>query len=1289
MLIIAGETGSGKTTQLPKMCLDAGLAERGKIGCTQPRRVAAMSISRRVAEELRVPWGREVGCKMRFNDDTSRDTKIKFMTDGILLAEIQSDPLLRSYSAIILDEAHERSLNIDFLLGYLQGLLKKRPDLKLIVTSATIDTEAFSQAFGGAPIIQVSGRLWPVEIRHTPLEHYAGPKPPDDFGYIDAALRATEDALIESDFGDVLIFMPTERDIRDTREALEGSLGTGIEVIGLFGRMPAAEQQRIFSPGARRRVIVATNIAETSITLPRIRFVIDAGLSRMSRYNPRTRTKRLPVEDISQSSANQRAGRAGRVQDGICIRLYDADDFEKRPRFTQPEIQRANLAEVILRMKAFRLGEIETFPFLNPPVDAAIRAGYRLLHELGAITDENELTPLGKELARLPLDPTLGRMLLHAREEDVLPEVLVIAAGLSIPDPRERPEEDKEAAATAHRVFADKDSDFLTLLNIWNAAPDAEGRGGSNALRRFCKANYLSQSRMREWRDIYRQLEDAMYDGPGNRPPRGNDAQQGGIRARQTPQNTSRGQNRQDNNARQAHREQQPPAKPQGPPQRLNRAPQKQVPEPESQPADYDYTEIHRSILCGLLGQIAQRQEKNTYKASGNRIVTLFPGSSLYERREKQRKAAPDPKKPAEKSNQSAWIMSGEIVETSQLFARTVANISPDWVLQLGPHLCQFRHTEPHWSAKAGRVLALERVLIHGLEIARRQIDYGKIEPVEATELFIRGALVSEEARLPLRFFEENQKLRDKIETALTRVRSPRAHDLDESLFRFYSARIEGVSSIHDLNRLVQSRIAHEPDFLCASEEELIGGHDTSYDRTLFPDKVSLGNTALPVTYSYNPGEEVDGVTLRIPLPIAAEMTTGQLHWAVPGLRLEQISVLLRALPKSVRKTLMPLDPKIREVAAEFQPGREDFHVALAAHLSRKYRTTITATDWPPQSLPAHLHPRVEIIDQSNKTVAFGRDLTAIQAAVESKGIRSTAWDRAVQRWEKYALSGWTFGDLPEAVVVEDVGGAPLYAYPGLEIRETAVDVRIFRKKEASEAASAAGVRKLGELVLARDLSWLRKELGTLGRGAATGQKQAVGFHDALHQLTAKASPAGPVQLSGDVLQESAYLHLVHHALTLEPISPLTHARFEAMLAAARKDLPALTHRVRELTKQIMEQRQKVLASPKRYAGMEQDVQRLVPGDFLAVTPHSQLPHLLRYLKAVQIRAERAALTPAKDIERMKQLAPFNGWEKRVPAAKKDAFRWMLEEFRVSLFAQELGTAQPVSAQRLNALAVS
>ncbi|MEQ1862970.1 MAG: ATP-dependent RNA helicase HrpA, partial [Chthoniobacteraceae bacterium] len=969
-----------------------------------------------------------------------------------------------------------------------------------------------------------------------------------------------------------------------------------------------------------RRVIVATNIAETSITLPRIRYVIDAGFSRMSRYNPRTRTKRLPVEDISQSSANQRAGRAGRVQDGICIRLYAEEDFEKRPRFTQPEIQRANLAEVILRMKAFRLGDIETFPFLNPPQAAAIRAGYLLLHELGALDDTNELTSLGRELARLPIDPTLGRMLLQARREKALPEMLIIAAGLSVPDPRERPEDAKEAAAAAHKPFADPDSDFLTLLGIWRAAPDAESKGGGNALRRFCKMNFLSLSRMREWRDIHRQLAEAVED----------DA-------------------------------------------------------PAGKPREADYTAIHRSIVSGLLGQIAMRHERNIYKASGNRQVTLFPGSNLYERREKARRG--DAPKPAsEKVRQSLWIVAGEVVETSQLFARTVAGINPEWVVELGAHLCDFRYTEPHWSVKAERVLALERVLIHGLEVARRNVDYGRVDAVKATEIFIRGALVAGEARINHRFFTENAKVRAKLETALTRVRSRRALDLDEAVFRFYAARIEGVSSVHDLNRVVGERIGRTPDYLCATEQDFIGEDEAVFDRTLFPDQVALGNTALPVTYAFAPGEELDGVTVRVPLPVADQLTAGQIQWMVPGLREEQTSVLLRALPKRIRKLLHPLEPKVFEVAAEFHPGREDFLAALATFLARKYRIEVTAADWPAQSLPAHLQPRVEVVDRLNKTVAAGRDLAAIQAQVEGRDVRSGAWEKVARQWERRAVTLWDFGDLPESVVVEEIGGAPLLAYPGLALRESEVDVRLFRKREEAETATPAGIRRLAELVLARDMARLLKELAGLGRHLTAAPKQAASFHDALSALGAKILAPAAAFTSPEQLQQSAYQHLIDHTLRLDPLYPLTEVRFVAMAEAARRELPGLAYKVGEATKQIVALRAQVLASPKRYAGLEKDVERLVPGDFLARTPHAQLPQLTRYLKAVLVRAERASFGAGKDAEKAKQLVPFTGWEKRVPEAQREAFRWLLEEFRVSIFAPELGTAQPVSAQRLSRL---
>ncbi len=1226
VLIVAGETGSGKTTQLPKMCLDAGLAEAGKIGCTQPRRVAAMSVSRRVAEELGVTWGREVGCKMRFNDDTGRDTRVKFMTDGILLAEIQSDPMLRAYSALIIDEAHERSLNIDFLLGYLQGLLRRRSDLRVVITSATIDTAAFSKAFDGAPIIEVSGRLFPVEVRYRPIvatDSLAsdGRSDPDEVTCVEAAARAAEDALIESDSGDVLVFMPTERDIRETCDLLVGSVGRGIEILPLFGRLSGADQQRIFAPGESRRVIVATNIAETSITIPRIGTVIDSGLARMSRYNPRTRTKRLPVEPVAQSSANQRAGRAGRVRDGVCVRLYSEDDFAERPRFTMPEIQRANLAEVILRMKAFRLGEVETFPFLDPPQAASIRAGYLLLEELGALMqgrETYELTPLGKELARLPVDPTLGRMLLQARTEGALAEVLVIAAGLSIPDPRERPEENKEAASAAHRAFAHPESDFLSLLNLWNAAPDSEAKGGRNALRRFCKANFLSQTRMREWRDVHRQLSDAMDV-------RGADA-----------------------NARR-----------------------------EIQPGEC-FDAVHRAVLTGLLGQIAQRQERNVYKGSAERIMTLFPGSNVYERNTKKGSSARETKAP----RQPMWIVAGEVVQTSQLFARNVARIDPRWVVELGAHLCNFRYVLPQWSARAGRVLVWERVLIHGLELSKRQIDHGRVNPVEATELFIRGALVAQEGRVQHRFFGENRKLRERIETALTRVRSNRVHDLDEAFYRFYSDRIQGVSSIQDLDRLVRSRIAKTPDFLCATETDLIASDELAYDRTMFPDQVALGNTVMPLSYSYTPGQEHDGVTVRVPLPLAERLSTGQLQWMVPGLRKEQTASILRALPKGVRKQLMPIEPKIGEIVGEFQPGTGDLFQGLSEFIFRKYGVRVGPDDW--RELPDYLRPRVEVVDERNRAVATGRDLDVVRATMETRGVQSDAWARTAERFEKRSLSAWSFGDLEDSIVVEEIGGAPLLGFPGLSLRDGQVDMQLFRKRSEAELAAPAAITRLAELEQTREVVWLAKELRVLARlqPGNIGKVRAGGF-DALSALGGKLGAPSPTGFAVDLLPETAQRHIIDHLFRMEPAFPLHEARYRAMLESGRRELPLLTHRLVDLTKQILELRHAIGTSSKRYREIERDVERLVPSDFLERTPHSQLHHLLRYLRAVQIRAERADVNPAKDAEKAGLLAPFASWITRVPGEKQNEFRWMLEEFRVSIFAQELGTAHPVSVQRL------
>ncbi|HEY4415163.1 MAG TPA: ATP-dependent RNA helicase HrpA, partial [Verrucomicrobiae bacterium] len=928
VVIIAGETGSGKTTQIPKMCLEAGLGIEAKIGCTQPRRVAALSISRRIAEELQVAWGREVGCTIRFDNRSNEQTYIKLMTDGILLAETQGDPTLSEYNCLIIDEAHERSLNIDFLLGHLKNLLARRKDLKLIITSATIDTETFSRAFNNAPIIEVSGRLYPVEVIYAPFD--ADSEERGDFTYVDAAVRAAETALCEPGNGDILIFMPGERDIRETCDLLTGRFGREAEIIPLFGLLSAADQQRVFAPLDHRKIVVATNIAETSLTIPGIRYVIDSGLARISRYNARTRTKRLPVEPVSQSSANQRKGRSGRVQNGVCIRLYSEEDFLERPPYTQPEIQRSNLAEVILRMKAYRLGDIETFPFVNPPLPTAIQGGYTLLQELGALDETRELTQLGHDISRLPIDPTLGRMLLQSQHEHATRELLIIAAGLSIQDPRERPLDKKEAAAAAHKRFTDPKSDFLSLLKIWDAVHgEWERLRTQNARRKFCRTNFLSYLRMREWQDLHAQLHGALSD--------------------------------------------------------LGRF--------KLNESNADYAAIHRSILSGLLGHVALRKERNLYQGVGNRQLAVFPGSALFDRNERTAKVpvptkTPNAPKPVS-TQQPQWLMAGEIVETSQLFARTVAGIDPLWIVQLAPHLCRTTHQNPQWVVAAGNVLVDERTTLYGLEVRRTKVAYGNINPTEATEIFIRSALVEDDL-LPLRrrttgddddhddtrvlrstaqdqslpplyaFLEHNRKVCRKIETWQTRVRRHDLGRLDEKLLAFYAARFGtavDISSVSALNRLI--RDCGGPDFLCATEKDLIGESEMNFNAEAFPDAVPLDGQPVALAYHYAPGEEQDGVTVKLGFSLAQTVSQASIEWSIPGLREGFVNELLRSLPKSLRRELMPFPPKVEEILRDFQPTGDSLTQDLAYFIRQRYGVTIPSETWAMNLIPAHLRPRI------------------------------------------------------------------------------------------------------------------------------------------------------------------------------------------------------------------------------------------------------------------------------------------------------------------------------------------
>ena len=1302
VVIVAGETGSGKTTQIPKMCLEAGLGIEAKIGCTQPRRIAAMSISRRIAEELGVPWGREVGCKIRFDDRSSPETYIKLMTDGILLAETQGDPLLSEYNALIIDEAHERSLNIDFLLGYLKGLLAKRKDLKLIVSSATIDTASFSRAFDDAPIIEVSGRLFPVEVVYAPFD--AESEDRGDITYIEAAAAAVERVMYEPGDGDVLVFMPGEGDIRETSDLLANRCGDDAEIVPLYGRLSAGDQQRVFAPSNRRKVVIATNIAETSLTIPGIRYVVDAGLARISRYNPRTRIKRLPVEPISQSSANQRKGRSGRVQAGVCIRLYSEEDFASRPAFTQPEIQRANLAEVILRMKAFHLGDIETFPFLNPPSPAAIQTGYTLLHELGALDEKRDLTPLGQELARLPIDPTLGRMLLQSRQERTSRELLVIASGLSIQDPRERPMDQRDAADAAHKRFLDPASDFLSLLRLWDAVHDQwEKLRTQSQRRKFCRANFLSYTRMREWQELHAQLLDALQE-----------------------------------------REQLPPDR-----------------------AAESYDAIHRSILAGLPSHLALRTERNQYKASGNKALSVFPGSVLFERNAKPNQSRnagpgrqPQQRKPAP-SSQPEWMVAAEFVETSQLFARTLAGIDPLWVLDVAPHLCKKTYQNPHWSASAGRVLVTEKIAIGGLELHQRKVIHANVNPTEATTIFIRSALVEEDLLPPhpqprhvpdessargtrelldaadddqedvLRqrfpFLLHNRSVRQKIENWRTRVRRHDLVDADQALFDFYSTRITNISSVAELERFLRNTGADAS--LRATEADLTGGTNLEYDRDAFPDSVQLAGRRVPLSYAYAPGEEHDGVTLKLPADLAHAVTHASLDWAVPGLRASQAAELLRALPKSIRRDLMPLPPKAEEIARDFRPSGPSLLQDLALFLRRQYGIAVAAESWPPEALPQHLRPRIEVVDAKLRPLATGRDLDQlrVQLREEKKPVDDADWNKAAAAWDRPGLSSWTFGTLPEKVTLRLGSSESQDAWPGLapDPDSKSVSLRLFRTPDAAQRSTIAGVGRLMELAAEKDLAWVQRDLA---------------------QSVEKVVPLLNGFTTKDAFVESAWKHLRRHLLPSAAWPHWTEAQFNDEVVRLRAATRGLVPVFMDKLEPILKARQEVLtrcgsaptpssqtpksrpatspsstvvfssfaalslAAPAPAAkaaaattaggaptptpgGWRQHLDALLPPTFLESTEHARLAHLPRYLKALATRIDRAKLNPAKESERAALVAPY--LEARRAAAARTAhspeaaelrasFHWMVEEYKVSVFAQELGTAQPISPKRLD-----
>jgi len=1245
VVVLSGETGSGKTTQIPKFCLEAGRGRRGMIACTQPRRVAALSVSRRVAEELDVPWGREVGCKIRFDDHTSRNTAVKFLTDGMLLAEVHGDPELRAYDTIVVDEAHERSLNIDFLLGHLNGLRRRRPDLRIIITSATIDTAKFSAAFGGAPIIEVSGRMFPVEIIYSPPDELLSER--DDATRVDAAVDALMRILETRQQGDVLIFMPTERDIRETSDLIEGRKLRGVTVLPLFGRLTADEQQRIFAPAPGRKVVVATNIAETSLTIPGIRFVIDGGEARISRYNPRTRTKRLPIEPVSQSSANQRSGRAGRVEAGVCIRLYSEEDFSKRPVYTPPEILRANLAEVILRMSAARLGEIETFPFIDPPPAAAIKAGYALLEEIGAIDPDHKLTDIGHRLAALPIDPTVGRMLLQGRNERALEEVLIIASALGIQDPRDRPLGKEAAADTAHAKFTNPDSDFLTLLNIWEAVHDETERLPLGRLRKFCKEHFFSFIRMREWHDIHSQLSAAL-----------------GVRRSDRTRAEQQSEADEDDDVLTVGSS-------------AADVDDATASAAQARKADWlfggeRYRAVHRSILTGLLSNIATREEGNVFKATSDRRVVIFPGSALFEKLNKRR--APDqpaPRKRA-KPGRELWIACAEILETQRLYARTSAKIDPTWIEELGAHVCRYSHTEPDWRPESGRVLVRETVRLHGLQVRSRMIDFGKIDPVAATEIFIRAALVGDTLESPLPFLEHNRRTRARVATIQTRQRSRAWLDLDGAAHRYYAARIEGVSSVHDLNRLWKERVSREPKFLFMDESDLLGDAE-GIDETAFPEEVALNNRVIPLDYTYKPGDERDGVTLRLNYRDRGKLTLGVLDWLVPGNIRETVEALLRALPKEARQRLAPIAERVDGIVAQLRPDGRSIADSVAGILTHDHGLDVTAAQLAAIPLPDHLRVRVEIVDDSGAPIAAGRDLAKLREALASHeralaqmpaASIEDAWRKIAASFERERLEDWTIGDLPPRVKVCDQAGVPVWAWPAVvDEGRDGVALRLFRSEAEAAAAMRGGVAALVEAQLSRELAWLERDL------------------KGLRELGPAAVAIQPMEK----WQEDGFA-CIRASLRGRPLGAPTREAFVLRVAECRGHLKGIVPRLVDMLRETLALRQELLAHPSPYKGLGTDVGWLVFPGFLRATPWVQLPHLARYLKAMKLRAERWKQDPGKDHRRAMQVEP---WLKAAadPRGKAGAqeFRWLVEEFRVSVFAQELGTARPVSEKKLEA----
>ncbi|HEU5133564.1 MAG TPA: ATP-dependent RNA helicase HrpA [Steroidobacteraceae bacterium] len=1194
VVILCGETGSGKTTQLPKICLEAGRGVAGVIGHTQPRRIAARAVAARIAEELGVQLGQLVGYKLRFQDRSRPEGLIKLMTDGILLAETQGDRFLDAYDTIIVDEAHERSLNIDFLLGLLKWLLPKRPDLKVIITSATIDPERFSRHFGDAPIINVSGRSYPVEVRYRPVELEE-----DDETAVDeqAAILSAVDELWSEQAGDILVFLSGEREIRETAESLRKHHPQGCEVLPLYSRLSQEEQQRVFKPSGRRRIVLATNVAETSLTVPGIRAVIDTGVARISRYSHRSRLQRLPIEKISQSSANQRSGRCGRVAPGIAIRLYSEEDFLARPEFTEPEIQRTNLAAVILQMHALKLGDIEAFPFVEPPDGRYVRDGQRTLRELGALSEEGVLTDIGRRLAKLPLDPRLGRMLLAAADEHCLEEVAIIASALSVPDPRDRPADKQTQADQKHAPLRDEQSDFLSLLKLWREFAKQREQLSRAKLRGWCKENFLSYVRLTEWHDVHGQVMEVV---------------KGELALK------------------------------------LN-----------AQPGEY--AAIHRALLAGLLSQVANRREQGEYLGANGTKLFIHPGSGQF-------KARP------------AWIVSAEQVETTKVYARNVARVEPAWIEQVAAHLVKRQHYEPHWERRASRAAIYERVTLFGLLLsAGRRVPYEQIDPKAARELFIKHALVHMEYDSRAPFLAHNLKLLQDTEYLQQKGRRVDLLGDETQLYAFFDARIPaGISTGPAFERWRREAEARDPKLLWLTESDISPG-DAELDAGRFPDHLSAGPLVIQLRYRFEPGHEDDGVSALIPLHVLNQLPEEAFEWLVPGLLDEKVEALVRSLPKNLRVHFVPVPEAVARALPLLDRGRGSLYAQLADALLRTGGVPVPRDAFREDLLPPHLRMNFVLLDDADKVIARSRSL----AALREKHAGASQQHYAKQSQLTTGARSWVFGDLPERQDVTQ-GGRAQIGYPALVDEGDSVGLRVFATPAEAQVSHTRGCARLIRLVMARDFKSYRRDLPVNVQG------------EIVYRALVQHPLLNPELVAGRDLREDLLDRIVM-TVFLEGREPLrTAAAFDARIAELRGGIGLPAQEISRHVQAALERSGRIQAAlakaaPPAAADIRSQLAWLVPAGFLLTTPGERLREFSRYLQAIEQRLEKLGRDPRRDAQLAAEIAPIEArYRNRVKAERglrppgDDEFRWMLEEFRVSLFAQQLGTRSRISARRLD-----